>query len=92
MTSSSSKIEREVIDTYRASNRVRVDAVEERRMGETHRYLEVYRMSTERYRSIVTGEPGEQPIREQIARIPAGRGYDVLCGLAEAYGCEVRGK
>jgi hypothetical protein len=83
------KIEREVVETFRANQRIHADALEVTHDGETRKYYDIYRLRTEQFSAIGSDEIVERDMREDICRIPAGRSYDVLTALAEALGCEV---
>ncbi len=83
----------EVIEEYSAENGVRVDAVERENPlnDETTRLLKVYGTRRDRY----SGLDGEETVRRrkvEIAQFPESNGFDILCGLAEVYGYELRPK
>jgi len=83
----------EVLEEYSAENGVRVESVERENPlnAETTRLLKVYGTRRDRY-SGLDGEETTVARKVKIAQFPEANGYDILCGLAEAYGYELRPK
>lgn len=83
------KIQREIVETVKPNKRVVLEAIEESANGESRKYFRISQMKKERYKPLGGGAPKETRLKEEIATVPAGRGYDIMTALAEMYGCEV---
>lgn len=83
----------EVLEEYSADNGVRVDDVQRENPlnGETKRLLKVYGTRCDRFNGL-DGEETKVRRKVKIAQFPETNGYDILCGLAEVYGYELRPK
>lgn len=83
----------EVVEQHNARNGVRTDVVvrENPLNGETKKLLKVYGTRSDRYSGLDGGETVRKR-KVKIAQFAETNGYDILQGLAEAYGYELRPK